>query len=540
MPEMQDKQGSSSGTVLSETVVDGTVVSGTVVSETVVDGKVVSGKVVGGTVVAGIEKKEKTKAQLKAERKAIHEAKLAEQKAGADVAKSKAELKLERRNVQEAQRVAKESTKSPQPNKPSTNQTPKQSNTQPTNKSANQSTKKPTNEPINTPTNKPTSQSISDTKKPYKKPYKRTSYTHLRQLSIKDPYLDPKKQVAFFKHLYISKSFISSDMSHMRFTHTALRNTLTPNHRVIGLAKAIEQLLIEYETPAKKAMLRDFPKVLQRHLDHLHKARPMCISTLNFSSHLSRYVSKIDTCLESKTDDEVKELLQKHLSEYTATNISKAGVEIVEDLLNHIQNGDVIMVFGFSTLLVQALMESKKKGISFEVVVVDGRPKLHGIAMVERLRQEDITCTYSLVSAVPFYIRQVSKVVIDADSVFSNGSVLAPVGTSLLCLNAKLHVLPVLVICESYKLSESCHTDSIVYNELGDPHELDNHDNTHPSSQQLLPQTNATKVSCPLRLNVTYDVIPDDLVDLVITERGTLPSSSVSGIVRMKWAGAYA
>jgi len=62
---------------------------------------------------------------------------------------------------------------------------------------------------------------------------------------------------------------------------------------------------------------------------------------------------------------------------------------------------------------------------------------------------------------------QVTKVLLGAHGLLSNGYVLSSVGTSMVAMTAKARGVPVIVCCEAYKFCERVQTDSFVNNEIG-------------------------------------------------------------------------
>ena len=51
------------------------------------------------------------------------------------------------------------------------------------------------------------------------------------------------------------------------------------------------------------------------------------------------------------------------------------------------------------------------------------------------------------------------------EGIFSNGSVLAKVGTSMLCLVARMYNVPIMICCETFKFADRVQIDAFVYNE---------------------------------------------------------------------------
>ena len=52
-------------------------------------------------------------------------------------------------------------------------------------------------------------------------------------------------------------------------------------------------------------------------------------------------------------------------------------------------------------------------------------------------------------------------------ALLANGSVMSRIGSSQVALVARAHKVPVLVCCETYKISDRVQTYSFVFNELG-------------------------------------------------------------------------
>lgn len=86
---------------------------------------------------------------------------------------------------------------------------------------------------------------------------------------------------------------------------------------------------------------------------------------------------------------------------------------------------------------------------------------------------------------------------------------------------AKAAKVPVIVCCESLKFSERVALDSIAMNELAPPDELLLPENALSPLSRWKDTTNLQI------LNPMYDLTPAEYIDMVITEYGSLPPSSV-------------
>ncbi|XP_033032113.1 translation initiation factor eIF-2B subunit delta isoform X5 [Trachypithecus francoisi] len=225
---------------------------------------------------------------------------------------------------------------------------------------------------------------------------------------------------------------------------------------------------------------------------------------------------------------QAKSELQAAIDRYVQEKIVLAAQAISRFAYQKISNGDVILVYGCSSLVSRILQEAWTEGRRFRVVVVDSRPWLEGRHTLHSLVHAGVPASYLLIPAASYVLPEVSKVLLGAHALLANGSVMSRVGTAQLALVARAHNVPVLVCCETYKFCERVQTDAFVSNELDDPDDLQCKRGEHVALANW--QNHAS-----LRLlNLVYDVTPPELVDLVITELGMIPCSSVPVVLRVK------
>jgi translation initiation factor eIF-2B subunit delta len=188
---------------------------------------------------------------------------------------------------------------------------------------------------------------------------------------------------------------------------------------------------------------------------------------------------------------------------------------------------DCILVYGCSSLVTQVLREAHKKFKNFKVIVVDSRPKCNGKTTLEKLSNKGIDSTYILINAVSFVMKRVTKVIIGAHALLSNGYVMSSVGSSQIALIAKAFNVPVVVCCETYKFCDKVQTDVFVNNELGNPDEL----KVQKIKKSDCVGDNDRNINL---INLMYDVTPPDLISCVVTDMGMLPCTSVPVVLRVK------
>ncbi|CAH1159633.1 unnamed protein product [Phaedon cochleariae] len=405
---------------------------------------------------------------------------------------SKAELKAKRREQQESQRSAKTSSKvEPTPTKtPSVNI--KQSKTEPK-------------------------------KSPVQKQIIRKTI--------------PIQRVQLVQHLYIDNSSESNDKNsilhnkvHPAFvrlgTQYSNKNVLGSNARCLALLAALKQLVDNLQTPPKQEFCRYLETVLKSCTNYLQNCRPLAVSMINALRNFNLQLTQIDTNLN---DNEKRIKLQDVIDIYINDDIRKAGEAISMRVREKISDGDVILTYGCSSLIRKILLEAHKDEKKFEVIIVDSRPLLEGKEMLRRLVVAGIKCSYVLINALSYVMNSVTKVILGAHALLTNGYVMSRIGTAQVALLARAYNKPVLVCCETYKFSERVQTDSFVYNEIGDADLL----RTTHTSETESPLSKTKDMNKLMPLNLLYDVTPPDLVTAVVTEIAILPCTSVPVVLRI-------
>jgi translation initiation factor eIF-2B subunit delta len=273
------------------------------------------------------------------------------------------------------------------------------------------------------------------------------------------------------------------------------------------------------------------------------------------------------------------------IDNFIRDRITMADQVIMSLGLQKIQDGDVILTYARSSVVQGLLLAAHAKGIKFKVIVVDSRPRFEGIAIVRvcvgngdnmmvmvaplthafcwaislgkqllrALANAGVPCTYVLLTAIGHVMREVSKVILGAHSLLSNGALYSRAGTAVVAMSAHERKIPVIVCCETYKFSDRVQLDSFVQNEIGNPDELvnDQHNNFGHSSVRYHDSVRSNsavaassgstsggvlsgwKESRDLKLlNLLYDLTPSEFVTVVITEVGLIPCTSVPVILR--------
>jgi len=368
------------------------------------------------------------------------------------------------------------------------------------------------------------------------------------------------KEVSLFSHLPKPKD-VDTYLVPSPANNTPTKNSIHPaiqtlghlyqTHAIVGgnaRCRAMLQafaLLLQTYTPPETS--RDF-----RHdLDHsllkpafqywTTQCRPHSVSMGNAFSFLKLAVANLSRDLAWNA---ARDHLLESIEAYVTERIEFAGKAISRHAGSKIApNGDVVLVYGKSEvinrLLLDAALVDKK---TFRVIVVDSRPMLEGRDTLEILSRAGIPCTYVLLNALSYLMRDVTKVFLGGAALMSNGSVLSRIGTACVALLANSNRIPLLVACETYKICSRVQLESITSNELGDAEEVACTDcaRTAPSNRwRETPVEEEKDILSDWKdqpnlklLNLMYDLTPPDYVTGIVTEVGILPPSSVAVLLR--------
>lgn len=222
-----------------------------------------------------------------------------------------------------------------------------------------------------------------------------------------------------------------------------------------------------------------------------------------------------------------KEDLCDGIDSFIRERITVAGQVIASSATEKIRDGDVILTYAKSSTVQQALLEAFLQGKKFRVIVMDSRPLFEGKNLARALADLGLKVEYSLMHAISHTVKDATKVFLGAHAMMSNGRLYSRAGSAIVAMMANHADIPVIVCCESVKFTDRVALDSIVTNEVAPPDELliQGSGSTELSKWQETPNLQL--------LNLMYDLTPAEYINMVITEYGGLPPSSVPVVHRL-------
>lgn len=309
-----------------------------------------------------------------------------------------------------------------------------------------------------------------------------------------------------------------------------------------------------YTTPVGNSLARHLTShYLSPQIDYLKSHRPISVSMGNAIRWLKDYIIHIDPdTLESTAKTDICEAIDTFIRE----RITVADTAIASTASSKIRNGSTIVTYAKSSIVEQTLLRAHESGTRFKVIVIDSRPLHEGKNLARSLAHAGIEVQYMLLEGQAFAVKDADLVLLGAHAMMANGRLYSRVGTAAVAMSAHFRDVPVIVCCESIKFTDRVALDSIVLNEIAPPGEL-----LLPPSPEQVVTAPAPEPEKPTKggkavavepekrkilglegwrdvqnlqlLNILFDVTPAEYIDMVITEYGSLPPSSVPVVHRI-------
>lgn len=259
--------------------------------------------------------------------------------------------------------------------------------------------------------------------------------------------------------------------------------------------------------------MMELEKELKAAADSLQKCNRSSISLAAGCELFMRYVTRTGALEHSDLSQSRQRLIERGKT-FSAVSM-QARERIAELGQRFVREGGVVLVHGFSRVVLALLKEASLAGKHFSVVVTEGRPNPNsGCRMAEVLISYGIPTTLILDSAVAYMMERIDMVLVGSEGVVENGGIINKIGTFQIATVAKALGKPVYVAAESYKFARL-----YPLNQRDLP--IENLGLTHDNLGLTLPDGLAV-------VNPTRDYTPPDRLTLLFTDLGVLTPSAVS------------
>jgi ribose 1,5-bisphosphate isomerase len=189
-------------------------------------------------------------------------------------------------------------------------------------------------------------------------------------------------------------------------------------------------------------------------------------------------------------------------------NSQKAVEKIGQIGGRRIRDGDTVLTHCNSLAAISVISTAHKSGKHIKVIATESRPRFQGITTIGMLDDLGIETELIVDSAVRSVMNEVDLVVVGADVITANGTLINKIGTAQIALCAHEARTSFMVAAETYKFSPRTILGELVTIE-------------EREAQEVLPEIHRYK---HVRVrNPAFDVTPHHYIDVICTEAGAIP-----------------
>ena len=249
----------------------------------------------------------------------------------------------------------------------------------------------------------------------------------------------------------------------------------------------------------------------------LYETRPTAVSLPN----ALRYVLR---GMDGETVGALRESTIARVERFQ-TELTRAQEQLGRIGANRLRDGDVVLTHCHSTDALACIERAVADGKRIEAVVKETRPRNQGRITARQLRSWDVPVTYVVDSAAARCLGEVDHVLVGADSIVADGSVVNKIGTRGLAVNAREQGVPVVVAAQTIKL----HPDTMTGHTVA----IERRAETEVLSDEARREVERGSSDESLVVsNPAFDVTPPRYVDAIVTERGQFPPESIVVLMR--------
>ncbi|XVH31897.1 ribose 1,5-bisphosphate isomerase [Haloferacaceae archaeon DSL9] len=304
---------------------------------------------------------------------------------------------------------------------------------------------------------------------------------------------------------------MASQDLHPAVTETAHEIATMEIRGAATIAEAAAAALRTQATAAATESPEAFRATMRAAARELADTRPTAVSLPN----ALRYVLRR---MDGSTSPELRRTVVAS-AETFIRQLEHAQADLGRFGANRLRDGDAIMTHCHSTDVVACVRAAVEDGKSLSAVVKETRPRNQGYITARQLRELGVPVTLIVDSAARRYLDGVDHVLVGADSIAADGSVINKIGTSGLAVNARERGTSVTVAAQALKLHPQTLTGHTVEIEMRDEAEVISSDR----------RASVGEISVE---NPAFDVTPPRYVDAIVTEHGQFPPESIVTLMR--------
>ncbi|MEI6103375.1 MAG: ribose 1,5-bisphosphate isomerase [Methanothrix sp.] len=274
------------------------------------------------------------------------------------------------------------------------------------------------------------------------------------------------------------------------------------------IATAAAASLRDFSKAMQTESLEDFNLQMEKAADILQKTRPTAVSLSNAINMVMKY----------RTEDLPSARLAVVLNANRFIENSEKALERIGQIgSRRIRDGDTVLTHCNSLAAISVISTAHKSGKKIKVIATESRPRFQGITTIGMLDKLGIETELIVDSAVRSVMNEVDLVVVGADVITANGTLVNKIGTAQIALCAHEARTSFMVAAETYKFSPRSILGELVTIE-------------ERETKEVLPDI--SKYSHVRVRNPAFDVTPRQYIDLISTEVGAIPPEMSYMVIR--------
>jgi len=258
---------------------------------------------------------------------------------------------------------------------------------------------------------------------------------------------------------------------------------------------------------------------IEKCFENLYNARDILINTRPtepaMKNGLKFIMNKLEQEKETCIAEYISDIIEKYKNQYydMLQKSKKRIAEIGARRFPAASKNFIVMTHCHSSLVTAILLEAKKQGKDFKVINTETQPRLQGRKTAKKLLKAGIEVIHVVDSAMRWAVRhyQVDLILIGADSITSEGTIINKIGSRLLALVAHEEHVPFYVASPLLKYNPETNLGILETIEMRDPEEIWENP---PEGIEIL--------------NPAFETVSRRYIDGLITEAGIFASSHVS------------
>ncbi|SFB85061.1 translation initiation factor eIF-2B subunit delta [Marinospirillum celere] len=262
------------------------------------------------------------------------------------------------------------------------------------------------------------------------------------------------------------------------------------------LARKTLEDMIDFADCCVAADTRELVEELEDLVQKLLTARPSIQAVRNALLRWS-------DCLESLPEDDLKAARQEAqtAAKEVIQELKAAQKGAVRACVDELKDGMTLMTLSTSSGVMALFEACHLHGIQIQAIITESRPGMEGRKLARFLSKLDIPTQFISEAQMAYFVPQADKVIVGADSLLRDGSLVNKAGSKLLALAARDSGVPFWVLAESFKHS-LIPAEDVTLEEMSE------------DELQLEPLSSVTV------RNIYFDLVPARLITAWVDEQG--------------------